>query len=311
MAGQVPQWLTGAIVDSLRAVGADAPESALEDEAEFLVHAWNVPERTAHNVKYLSSVIERLADFDGVTADPDVLKLAAVYLVTSTVNTWEALGGWESARPVEPIHAEERLRALGVPGPTADRIASLVRQLSSRKLPVDDLEAQILFDALLATIGTTPQRYARFRDQLAREAHGEKDPRYLRARKRFITKILGRSRLFLTPFAAPWTEPVRENLLGELSQINALLGEEDGAGDVVRGEDTGPLLIRGAADRLRAARKGAAEQSARETVPVVRQPAAEKAAARTADPSEDQNPDDTSTLEAFDDPFSHRRSKRH
>lgn len=311
MGEQIPQWLTAAIVSALEEAGATAPKTDLEQEARWLVRAWNVPERFAHNVKYLSTLFERLADFEGVTSNPATLKLAAAYLVTSTVTTWEAIGGWDPGRQQISAPIDERLEDLGVPKETASRVQKLVALLHTREVPTDDLEAQILFDAILEMLGTSPQRYARFREKLRKEAGATDEVRYLQARRRFIMAVLERSRIFLTPFATPWTESVRENLLGELSVINAKLGEEPTVPLAPRKteataeweeEPAAPLVIRSA-------------KTVPSTVtdqPIRRRKAAQKARKleEEAPKQVDSHPDDTSTLEEFDDLFSHRRPRK-
>ncbi len=318
MSGQAPQWLISAIVSSLKQIGATASDHELEAEAKYLVRLWQAPERPAHNLKYLSGLLERLADFDGVTADPATLRLAAIYLATSALTTWEALAGWKATRRPDPIPVADRLSHLGVSSADASRVQDLVRQLSSKQIPSDDLEAQILFDAVLELLGTSPQRYAKFRELLRQEAAPGDNESFLRARRKFIKAVLGRPRVFLTPFAAQWADAVRENLQGELLQIDAYLGD-DSAGD--SGADTDllgmdpddyrdhPLVIRAASERDRPPGEKTAPVHRESVLNRPAKPRADEESTESADSGE-PNPDDTSTLESFDDLFSHRRGRQ-
>ncbi len=314
MAEKVPQWVVTAVAGALRRVGADASDADLEKEARSLIDLWNSPERPAHNVKYLANLLERLADLSDVTAEPATLKLAAAYLATSRLTPWEALGGKECLEPQRRGVVESRLDSLGVPQEKAQRVQALVDQATSGHVPSDDLGAQILFDAILGMLGTAPQRYAKYRELLLQEAGKHGSIPFLTARRRFIKTILGRPRLFTTPFAAQWADSVRENLQWELMQIEGILGDLTEEGSTQDGRELGKnsaewpeetRLFRSSSDgpedtdavkprRVPTTRRRSIIQKQADAPPVGRP---------------DPHPDDTSTMEDFDDLFSHRRKR--
>lgn len=316
MGGHMPGWLADGISEALRDLGATAPPETIQKEVREVVAAWDSPDRPAHDVKYLAGLYERLGDFDAVTSTGAALRVATAYLAFAPRWPWEALANW--GPPEEGIPIVQRLQALGVAPEEAVRVETLLRQVTSPELPREDFDARILFDAILATAGTSPQRYAKFLSRLREECEQGDPAGYLQARRRYLNKSLDRPRLFLTPFAPQWADLVRENLVGELAQINARLGVDDELPDWTRRtpgaaeKGGGPVFIRRS---VRAAVEPLPLPSGAEnapTVPVRREPVSKKTAQLGIEMSKALHApaDDTSTLEAFDDPFSHRRRKK-
>lgn len=304
MGERVPSWLISALVDALAQLGATASPDRLREEAESLARDWASPSRPAHNLRYLTAVLERLSDFDAVAPDSNALILGAAYLVTRPAQTWESIGGLDASRQVTSAPVRERLESLGVAPDKAARIHTLVEDAQRGASDPGDLESQLLRDALLETLGSAPQRYAKYLEKVREETASVSDEDYLRARKRFLLTVLGRNKIFLTPFATEWVEPVRENLLGELSAIDEQLGEDssDALGRVETGS-AGALLIipepGGRPETVDTPRLGEDRD-----LPVTA-PAQERQVGDA-----DEHLDETSTLESFEDPFSHRRRNR-
>ena len=317
MDGNTPQWLVTALASALHRIGATAPEEDLEREARALTRQWNNPRRKAQNSKYLSNLLERLSDFSEVTAEPATLSLAAAYLVTSPVSFWEALGGRGGVRGAGDMTVSQHLENLGVPEQQAQRVQTLVEQATSGQIPTTDLGAQILFDALLAMLATSPQRYVKYRESLREESGSEDSASFLLTRKKFVQRILSRSRIFTTPFASQWADRLRENLTGELLDIDNRLGHLSSAGTE---QATAPASRRDQEPRLfRSGSDGPEDQAGTrhlEKPPPMRRSVAQKqvlSSERGQSPGREQtglHPDDTSTMEDFDDLFSHKRRKR-
>lgn len=311
MGGQTPEWLRCILVEALQNAGATAPVSALEAEASYLLGEWDGPGRAVHNGRYLATLLERLDEFEGATADPALLGLAACYQGAGADLVWETLGGSPRASSRPDLKPFERLTQLGVPTENAQRVADLVEKLNSADLPHDDLEAQILFDADLAILASPPQAYRRFRQSLRSECSALDDRSFLKARREFIQGLLKRRRIFLTPFAQHLAKAARDNLEGELSRIERVLAEP--AGEPTKptrrdkrtehsgeGPRSGAIMIR--RSRLHRERPVALETDTDFVEDNPAPPPPHKESRREID--------DTSTLESIDDPFSRWREPR-
>lgn len=302
MGAQTPQWLANSIVEAFQDAGATAPLAQLQEEASYLIGQWDKPGRIVHTGRYLAAMFERLDDFTGVTATPAVIKLAACYQGAGADLIWETLGA-SAKRYTTDLHPAERLTALGIDSKTAERVQTLVHQLNFGHIDRDSMDAQILFDANLAFLATSPQNYTKIRKQLREECASIDDPVFLRSRRKFILELLARPRIFLTPFAAGLAPALRDNLEGELSRIDSLLSiSEESKG---LGSSHGP---RSGAIVIRSSRQQKQLNITPNRVPIIQAPTKPSDSVRIPRPKIPLHEiDDTSTLESVDDPFTKRR----
>lgn len=308
MSGQPPLWLATALVEALEEVGATASIEDLEAEAEYVLAQWDQDGRIILNSRYLGLLFERLDELEGPTPSPGRLRVAASYFGVSNDPLVTFLGKKFGRRVDFGTGVESRLLGLGVTPEESRRIVELIALLASPKLPTEDLDAQILLDSSLAVLAVSPQAYAKLCKGL-RTYSALDDNQFLRARREHIKQVLSRSRLFLTPFAAHWSDAVRENLEGELSQINSrLAAQADSDNDLeeaVRRSSvgsTGPIVIRSSRVQKQMHLHDEAPAPKR-VIPAAPEP-------RSSTPTAARDLDETSTLEAFDDLFSHRKAKR-
>lgn len=311
MPAQTPVWLKDSIVDSLTEVGATASPEELSQQAQGVLDLWSGRTRNAHDVRYLVSLLERLTAFEGIAPVPAVLRLAAAYQVMDADVTKKTIGG----TPMPLTAVSENLTKVGVPPETAQRIAHLAAETAAGTFPPGDLDGEILNDASLAVFATAPQIYARQCKRLAGEAGGIPSRQFMKARARYLMSLLSHRHLFRTPIGQRWANALRNNFEGELARLQQSLGEPAVAPRSMEpAPRTGPIVIRGSkalkASRLDevTARPDAPGDS--QTVPAQPEPAPESTPVVAPEPETAKKPlDETSSLEAVEDPFSHRKRR--
>lgn len=325
MWGQPPLWLKDYLVADLQKIKATAPREVLEAEVDDLLGRWNAPSRPVHNSRYLARLFERLDEIEGAVSAPSILRVAAAYQGAKWDPLSVFLGSQFRGKIDSTVNVPARLQQLGVPERNARRVNELAEILASGHAPKDDFDAQIAADASLAVLAQTPQSYSKMcrslRDYAAVQ-HSFTERQLLEARRSFLQGLLQRYRLFLTPFAAKWERKVRENLEGELSQIEARLAKvppdpfRAGGQEGAQGRDKpvklepapGPLVIRGsrtAQERLAPSEPQAEAEDTAPTETGSLRPVVD--APKKPASSEGEHTENTSTLEMFDGLFSHRR----
>ena len=230
MGAEAPQWLFSSFVQSMQELGATATPAQRDAEARELLSRWNEPGRTLHNVRHLIDVLAHLDELSGSTHDPDVLRIAAWYhglILNRAVQAalWGSSPQAVSAECAELTH--EHLTGLGISDDVAMRVADLIRMVAIHTAPRDDVDAQVLVDADLASIAAAPQEYKKFRQSLREEYEQVDDLAYLRARRIVVRRLLARDSVFHSPGAAEWESRARENLEAELAKLDEAILEKD------------------------------------------------------------------------------------
>ena len=232
MGAIAPQWLFSSFVEAMQEVGATAPVDDLEAEARNLVGRWTAPDRHVHNIRHLINVLAHVDELATTAHDPDVLRVAAWYH-GATLN--KAVDARVTGLDVHQIatacavHTQHRLEELGVSEDVAARIAELIRDLALHVAPADDLDAQVLVDADLASLAATPQDYKKYRLLLRQEYTQVDDLAYLRARRLVVRALLARPSVFHSPLGQAWESRARENLEAELAKLDEAIGDLDPA----------------------------------------------------------------------------------
>lgn len=294
MSAQIPGWLKDTVVDSLLQAGASAPIGELETQATWILALWSNPAQVAHGIRYLANLLEKLDAFEGIAPDPATLRLAIIFSAATTT-------------PAGCNEVSTRLERVSVNSETTHKITDLATMVASGVFPADQIESQILHDASLAVLATPPQVYAKHCASLALEARDIPRDQYLKARARYLRTVLHHRRIFRTPIGARWANALRNNFEGELARIEQILGSDDtNEPDTTPFEDTrtGPIVIRSSKARKLARLKH--EEPQRST----RDKKKAQSAPREAAPPKAPSPEETSSsLEAVEDPFSHRKRR--
>lgn len=222
-----PQWLLSAFVRSVNALGASAPREEIERIGSALLERWSTPDRHHHDVSHLVSVLQAVDSMQEETHNPELVRVAAWYHGA----VFDATMAPSSKRPIGEDKvasarlAHDQLTELGVSERLATRVHDLILKLQRHEADPADVDALALCDADLATLAVEPQKYKEYRRRVRAEfAHIDEDT-YLLARRAIITRLLGRPRLFVSPLAAQWEEPARQNLGAELCRVDTCLAK--------------------------------------------------------------------------------------
>lgn len=233
-----PQWLVTALDDSLVALGANADESTRKKEIGRVLDSWNMRGRTYHNARYLGRVLENLGTLEDAAVDPDALRVAFAYRGALEEVGWEDSGLEPVPASVPATGSLKGLLDLGVPQERTDRVADLVRQLSTHIPDDDDLDARLIIDADMAVLAAPPQHYRAFVDGLRRESPHMDSVFFLHHRRKAIQRVLARRHIFFSPLGRKWDESARENLEAELESIEEqLLGAGESLEDHTKEAD--------------------------------------------------------------------------
>ncbi|WP_369181523.1 HD domain-containing protein [Streptomyces mutabilis] len=197
--------------------GARAPGSGPDPVpyADNLLARWQEPQRRYHTLAHLTAVLDHVDVLEEHADDPDVVRLAAwfhdaVYLPDRSENEER------SARL-----AERALPEAGVPAGKTAEVARLVRLTVTHSPAGDDRDGQVLCDADLAILASTPSVYAAYTAAVRQEYHFVPDDAFRAGRAAILRQLLDLPRLFHTPHGRrEWEATARYNLTGELEMLS-------------------------------------------------------------------------------------------
>jgi predicted metal-dependent HD superfamily phosphohydrolase len=180
-----------------------------------LIEAYSAPERGYHDLRHLDEVLDRLEELAaaGARFDPTTVALAAWFHDA----VYDGRSGAE-ARSAHWAHAS--LVESGVPAPTAEEVARLVRLTERHDPRPEDLDGSTLCDADLAVLASPAPRYAEYVAGVRREYAHVPDKLFRSARARLLQDLLGRPFVFATGHGrALWEAAARANIAAELSRL--------------------------------------------------------------------------------------------
>lgn len=216
-------WLAPAFARTVKSLGATAGDPEITDAAQRLLNRWSSPERRFHSTGHLVDLLQRVDQLQQETHKPNVVRVAAWYH-GAVFNPAKADGtgrrpGEDEAASAE--YARKELTDLGIPEPTIERVAQLVRGLSGHEADPKDIDAAVICDADLAILACEPQRYKEYLTGLREEYAHIPDDVFWEARRTVVEKLLSRERLYQSPLGAQWETAARQNLTAELARLTA------------------------------------------------------------------------------------------
>ncbi|MGW0814324.1 HD domain-containing protein [Streptomyces viridiviolaceus] len=183
--------------------------------ADNLLARWQEPQRHYHTLTHLTAVLHRVDELEEYADDPDVVRLAAwfhdaVYLPDRSENEER------SARL-----AERALPEAGVSGAKTAEVARLVRLTVGHDPADGDRNGQVLCDADLAVLASSPSAYAAYAAAVRQEYHFVPDDAFRTGRAAVLRQLLDLPRLFRTPHGQrEWEATARYNIAGELEMLS-------------------------------------------------------------------------------------------
>ncbi|WP_075027037.1 HD domain-containing protein [Streptomyces mirabilis] len=184
--------------------------------ADNLLARWQEPQRRYHTVAHLTAVLDHIDVLEEYANDPALVRLAAwfhdaVYLPDRSENEER------SARL-----AERALPEAGVGEEKSVEVGRLVRLTVTHAPAEDDRNGQVLCDADLAILASTPDTYAAYTAAVREEYAFVPDEAFRAGRAAVLRQLLDLPRLFRTPYGTrEWEEQARENIRRELAHLTA------------------------------------------------------------------------------------------
>lgn len=199
-----------------------APADPLDAEVEFLtpelrfdlLERWNEPQRRYHNETHLRAVLRAVDELeaDGEAFDSTEVRLAA-WLHTAVFDPTESENNDKSA-----AFAERVLEAVA----PVEEVARLVRLMGGHRVEVGDLNGAVLSDADLAVLGSDPETYDTYSDDVRHEFAHVPGERFVAGRIAALEGLLERKSIYLTRAGRDaWEKQARANLNRELGLLRA------------------------------------------------------------------------------------------
>ncbi|KAK1181155.1 hypothetical protein B7755_025270 [Streptomyces sp. NBS 14/10] len=181
-----------------------------------LLARWAEPQRRYHTTDHLLAILDRVDELITHATDPAAVRLAAwfhdaVYLPDRSTNEER------SARL-----AERALPEAGVPQERTAEVARLVRLTRTHDPAPGDTNGEVLCDADLSILASSPEHYAAYAAAVREEYGFVPDDAFREGRAGVLRELLAMPRLFRTPEARDrWEEAARRNLATELALLDA------------------------------------------------------------------------------------------
>ncbi|RII11679.1 hypothetical protein DSC45_27600 [Streptomyces sp. YIM 130001] len=192
----------------------DGPDP--EPYAENLLARWAEPQRKYHTTEHLAAVLGHVDTLAQHADAPDLVRLAAwfhdaVYLPERSENE-------ERSASI----AERALHEAGLAPEAVAEVARLVRLTVTHDPAEGDTDGEVLCDADLAILASSPDDYAAYAAAVRVEYGFVPDDAFAVGRAGVLRQLLDLPRLFRTPYGAEhWEGPARHNLATELRLIGA------------------------------------------------------------------------------------------
>lgn len=181
-----------------------------------LIARYEEAHRRYHTLEHLGEVltaIDRLAD---LAEDPVAVELAAWY--HDAVYDSTAPAG-ETERRSAHLAVEE-LAELGLSGDVLDEVRRLVLLTAGHDVEPGDRNGAVLADSDLSILGSSPERYARYADDVRVEYAHIADADWRAGRSAVLGRFARRARLYVTDRAHDALDAAaRRNLAWELASL--------------------------------------------------------------------------------------------
>ena len=181
-----------------------------------LLAAYAHPERSYHDTRHLTEVLERVHELAAHLPDLDALAVVLAAWFHDAV-----YDGQPDAEKRSAAWAAEALDTLVEPA-VVDEVVRLVLLTEHHRPDPDDLNGCTLSDADLAILASPPDRYAEYVAGVRAEYAHVPDEMFARGRGLVLRDLLAKPHLFHTaPARDAWEERARANIHAELADLEA------------------------------------------------------------------------------------------
>lgn len=196
------------LIESFGATRPPAPTGAA------LLDRWTEDHRRYHDRSHLTACLDHLDRWRETARQPAVVALALWYHDA----IYDPRADNNEAASAEVLRDE--CARLGLPQVAIDRAAELVLATDHRRpLEVGDVDAALIIDIDLATLGADPATYDRYAAAVREEHAHVPDDRYRVGRSAVLTSFLARERIFVSSVAETLEALARANLERELANL--------------------------------------------------------------------------------------------
>ncbi|AGZ46424.1 hypothetical protein AFR_40850 [Actinoplanes friuliensis DSM 7358] len=203
-------------VAAARGAGATAGDADLAAAGEYLLARWSEPQRQYHTVAHLTAVLDVIDEFATLAPGADRVRLAA--WLHDAVYDPRALGDTNERDSAE--FAEGLLTTLGAPDEVAAEVARLVGLTAGHATNDDDPDGELLCDADLAILASTPDDYAAYTAAIRREYAHVPDEAFRGGRTQVLKALLELPSIYRhAPLRQAWEDRARANLEAELKTL--------------------------------------------------------------------------------------------
>lgn len=164
-----------------------------ESVRDAILEAYEAPRRHYHTVEHLAEVLAALEHSRAEQEDPTALTLAAFF---RDVVYEGRVGDDEKA---SATRARADLERLGTDQPLIARVEALVLATAGHQASEEDRDLALLLDADLSILGASPDRYARYANDIRKEYGWVEDAAYREGRRRVLESFLSRGQVFSHP----------------------------------------------------------------------------------------------------------------
>ncbi|GGR06259.1 hypothetical protein GCM10010195_71770 [Kitasatospora griseola] len=185
-----------------------------EPYARDLLARWAEPQRRYHTTDHLRAVLDRIDELAGHAEDPDAVRLAA----------------WFHDAVYRPDRSENEersaalacraLREAGLPEPLVHEVARLIRLTVTHHPAPGDHNGEVLCDADLAVLGSSPDRYAAYTAAIRDEYAFVPPDAFREGRTEILHHLLALPALYRTAEAHErYDAQARANMQAELREL--------------------------------------------------------------------------------------------
>jgi predicted metal-dependent HD superfamily phosphohydrolase len=176
-----------------------------------IVTAYSSQNRHYHTLEHIDYVLNTIESLQDKIQDLEAVRLAAWFhdLVYDTQKNDNEEKSAECAGVL--------LASLGFSSRTITSVNRFILSTKSHQAAPDDFDCQILLDADLAILGSSPVEYRNYAMAIRQEYAWLPEAEYIAGRKRVLQKFLQRDRIYYTPSMFQAFElSARSNLLQEI-----------------------------------------------------------------------------------------------
>lgn len=191
-------------------LGAKQDPSVIYDE---LVRAYSEPHRAYHTIAHLESCLRQFDSARQLAADANEIE-AGLWFHDAIYDTHRSDNEERAA-----LWATAALCGVGVSASHANRVEALVLATRHHEA-TDDADAALLLDIDLSILGSAPEQFDLYEEQVRREYAWVSDDDFRGGRRAILEKLRGRPRIYQTDFFhARYEAQARENLARSLLKL--------------------------------------------------------------------------------------------